>query len=79
MHEAIKECVIIQTTKEKLLANGWTSDNGSDYKKETDTHACMELNKTPSLFGEYYLYCHDVDYPEDLIAIGKELKKLEIN
>jgi hypothetical protein len=78
MHEAIEESVIIRTTKEKLLANGWVSDNGWDYRKETDTHTCMELNKTPSLPGEYYLYCHDVEYPEDLIAIGKELLKLGV-
>ena len=78
MHEAINECIIIRTTKEKLLTNGWASDNGWDYRKETSTGVCMELNQTPSILGEYYLYCHDVDYPEDLIAVGKELLKLKV-
>lgn len=70
--------MIIKTTKEKLSANGWVSDNGWDYRKETHTGALMELNQSPSILGEYCLHCHDVDYPVDLIAIGKELLKVEV-
>ena len=70
--------MIIKTTKEKLLANEWETDNGWDYKKETNTRACMELDQMPSILGEYRLYFWDADYPDDLIAIGEELKKLEV-
>ena len=70
--------MIIKTTKEKLLANEWKTDNGWDYKKETNTGAIMELNQSPSILGEYRLHCHDVDFPTDLIAIGEELLKVKV-
>lgn len=71
--------MIIKTTKEKLLANEWKTDNGWDYEKKTNTYAHMELKRMPSILEEYRLYFYDAEEPEDLIAIGEELKKLEEN
>ena len=71
--------MIIKTTKEKLSANGWKTDNGSDYEKMTDNYAHMELKRMPSILEEYRLYFYDTEEPDSLIAIGEELKKLEEN
>jgi hypothetical protein len=70
--------MIIKTTKEKLLANGWETDNGWDYEKMTNNYAHMELKRMPSTLEEYRLYFYDAEEPESLIAIGEELKKLEV-
>ena len=70
--------IIIETSEEKLQTNGWEPKNDyGDYKKNVSDDVYVELYQTPSFKNKYYVE-HTVDYPDDLILIANELKKLEI-
>ena len=46
-------------------------------KKSVSEDVCINLYRTPSFKNKYYVE-YTVDYPDDLILIADELKKLEI-
>ena len=65
----------IKTTQLKLAENGWKTRDNLVYEKKISKTADIELVRPP--LAPDYAVAYRVGCPDDFIAIGKELKKLE--